>query len=282
LGCIARWFAAVAVALSIIAQPSAAAAGELNIAPADTRLPIEITADRADHWTEGTKDDSRDVWLLKGNCKVRQGPSTVQGDEAVVWVERVGDFGNPTYKVVAYMDSPHFFGRLYSIHAPSTKFDESTDSEPDAKPAVYQKALERIRSPGGIMRTQFTEFQTEQVPPPQFAAPVVGSRRVQVLPRSGLDFDARSLQNPAKPGELVHIATGGVQIRIDGLGRTVANVRIGETLDISADRVDASGAIPRRRHHLSRRRPHHLCPGDVLQRPRAHRHDSECRGDYAC
>jgi hypothetical protein len=225
------------LALSLIAGPSTAAAGEVNMAPADTRLPIEISADRADHWTEGTKDDSRDVWLLKGNCQIRQGQTTVQGNEAVIWVERVGDFGNPTYKLVAYMDSPHFFGRLYSIHAPATKIGETTDGEPDAKPAVYQKALERNRSPGGIMRTQYTEFPIEQVPPPQFAAPVVGTRRVQVVSRTGLPFNARSSQNPRNPNEQIHIIPDGVQIRIDGLGRTVANVRIGETLDISADRV---------------------------------------------
>jgi hypothetical protein len=60
---------------------------------------------------------------------------------------------------------------------------------------------------------------------------------VQVVSRSGRDFDARTLPNPGKPNELVHVVTEGVQIRIDGLGRTLGNLRVGETIDISADRV---------------------------------------------
>jgi hypothetical protein len=209
----------------------------MNISSADTRLPIDIISDQAHHWTEGTEKDAREVWLLTGNCQIRQGQTTVQGNEAVVWVERVGDFGNTTYNVIAYMDSPHFFGRLYSVHAPRSKIGNATNGEPEAKPAIYQKALERRRPPEGIERTQFTEFQPEQISPPQFVAPVAGARRVQVLSRSGLAFSARTLRSPRNPSELVHLITEGVQIRIDGLGREFAGMRIGETLDISADRV---------------------------------------------
>jgi lipopolysaccharide assembly outer membrane protein LptD (OstA) len=60
---------------------------------------------------------------------------------------------------------------------------------------------------------------------------------MQVHSRSGGRWQLQSFPNPKNPGESVGIITGGVLIRIDGLGRTVANVRIGETLDIEADRV---------------------------------------------
>jgi hypothetical protein len=127
---------------------------------------------------------------------------------------------------------------LYSDYAPEFQIRGPTAGEPEEKPQIYHKALERRMPPEGIERTQFTEFAPEVIPAPQFSAPAPGSRRIVVSPRSGVAPSFRSFQNPRNPSESVTLATGGVQIRIDGLGRQLPNgLRIGETLDISADRV---------------------------------------------
>jgi hypothetical protein len=250
------------MALLIYAVVGNIGRAEVSIAPGDTRQKIVIAADEASHWQDGSLKNPRDVWLLKGNCSITQGQATVRGDEAVVWVERQGDFGNPTYTVVAYVDgrvtigqsvpvnsretqNDHgasdktrpWYGRLYSDYSPEFPIRGKVTAEPDEKPPIYQKALERHMPPAGIQRTQFTEFQPEQIPPPQFSPPVVGTRRVIAESRSGMGFESNTFPNPNNANESVSIVTGGVRIRIDGLGRTVAGIRVGETLDIEADRV---------------------------------------------
>ncbi|MEX2140417.1 MAG: organic solvent tolerance protein OstA [Pirellulales bacterium] len=251
------------MALVICAVVGNVGRAEVSIAPDNTRQKIVISADVASHWQDGPRQKPRDVWLLKGNCSITQGLATVRGDEAVVWVERQGDFGNPTYTVIAYVNgrvvigqqpasmksaglqndlgasdtTKPWYGRLYSDFSPEFPIRSPVTAEPDAKPSIYRKAIERHAPPAGIERTQFTEFQPEQIPPPQFSAPVVGSRRVIFESRSGMGFESRGFQNPNNPDESVTIVSGGVRLRIDGLGRTVAGIRVGETLDIEADRV---------------------------------------------
>ncbi len=210
---------------------------------------------------------------MQGNVSIIQGNTRIRGDEALLWVERQGDFGNPTYTVIAFVDgsviidqqpaanAPNttngqaatpvnadaqitplpkttpWFGRLYSDHSPEVRAAKAT-GEPDPKPPVYARAVERRTPPEGIQRTQFAESRPESIAVPQFAAPVVGARRVQVFPRSGVSIQARYFQNPRNPNEQVAVVTNGVQIRIDGLGIPLpTGDLVGQTLDISADRV---------------------------------------------
>jgi hypothetical protein len=115
---------------------------------------------------------------------------------------------------------------------------KKTTGEPDPKPAVYARAIERRTPPAGIQRTQFAESQPESIVVPQFAAPVAGSRRVQAFPRSGVPIQATYFQNPRNPSEQIAVVTGGVQIRIDGLSVPLpTGDLVGQTIDISADRV---------------------------------------------
>jgi hypothetical protein len=238
---------------------------EVNFDSGNTRERIAIRANEATRWQEGEGQSAGEVWLLKGNCSVVQGQTVLRGDEAVVWVERQGDFGNPTYTATVYVegqvtiaqggsappvgnvqpsafvgarrDAPPWYGRLYSDQSPDFTAGQTAKGEPNSKPAIYERARTRRSPPIGIERTQYIESPAESVPPPQFAAPAPGTRRVVLEPRLGGGTSLATLKNPQNPQEMVYLVTGGVRIRIDGLGQAVSGVRVGDVLDIEADRV---------------------------------------------
>jgi hypothetical protein len=265
------------VALLAWSIPFSTARGEVQIAATDTRQKIVVTADEASTWKEGDAKNPVEIWLLKGNCAIAQGAAVVRGQEAVLWVERQGELGNPTHTVIAYVDgqvlieqhtevagganpstpsraqaitgeasrtgaqpkpAPPWYGRLYCDYPPEFEIKAVSKTDPGSKPSIYHRALERRLPPEGIQRTQFAEFQPEAIATPPASVALAGARNVQVFPRSAVPLQARYFQNPNNPNESVAVISGGVQFRIDGFGRQLASgIRIGETLDIVADRV---------------------------------------------
>lgn len=132
-----------------------------------------------------------------------------------------------------------WFGRLYSDRAVEFQVRQIL-GEPPVKPALYQAAVERRSPPRteGIQRTQFSEFAPERIAPPQTSSPVVGSRRVQVFPRSGVPIQAQFKQNPANPSEWIATINTGVKMRVDSGGVSLGGFgTIGSTIDIEADRI---------------------------------------------
>ncbi|MDZ4821322.1 MAG: hypothetical protein SGJ20_20360, partial [Planctomycetota bacterium] len=83
-----------------MATSHTAHAAEIVTSTANVSEPIVVSAKQGSTWKQGVYD----VWLLEGDCSVRQGSLNVNGKECMLWVERQGDFGNPTHKVLVYVD----------------------------------------------------------------------------------------------------------------------------------------------------------------------------------
>jgi hypothetical protein len=231
-------------------ESQANAAG--SIAHVAARESVIAAADRANHWSEGATD----VWLLSGNCNITQGASSVRSRDAVVWVDRAADgathvtlyaegdiirdgrqqnnreavalagFAEP--RQAAANSAGATLVEFVSLGAPEVRAAR-VDSEPVAKPAIYQRGVDR-RFPADnntIRRTQFTSFDTPAAAPPVATAPA-GARRLRVFPRSTTPVRAR--WQPNGPNEWVAVINSGVIFIVDGLPEL-------GSIDIAADRI---------------------------------------------
>jgi hypothetical protein len=203
---------------------------------------IVVAADGGSHWTEGVYE----VYLLSGNCYINHGLTYARSRQAVLWVERGGEGGEPPHKVIAYLEGgveinyqaadakdkatggatlkdKTWFGRFYSalpVDVRPMKFEPP----PAVRPAVYDHALAAFSPPSagaqstgpqapGAQPAQFAE--PIQAPPP-IVAPPVGMSRIRVQPRSAVKSDGEVFSDPTR-NEWIVIMQQGVNIVVDGL-----------------------------------------------------------------
>ena len=205
-----------------------------------------VAADGGSHWVEGVYD----VYLLNGNCYINQGLTYARSQQAVIWIERGGKYGDPPHKVIAYLEGNveinlrpdagkatggttlkdrNWFGRFYSALPIDVRPIVFTPP-PQAKPDIYARAAAKmgigppvinavVASPakagaaGGANKAQFAE---PIAPPPAIVAPPTDMIRIRVQNRSHtqLEAEARQIENT---NQWVAIIKSGVNIVVDGL-----------------------------------------------------------------
>jgi hypothetical protein len=215
-------------------------AEEIELPPPNPQETILIDAGRGSRWTQGAYD----VWLLDGRCLIQQGATSARADQAVLWIERAGEFDGRRNRVIAYLEgnvrlenqaAPHrsriedrsWLGTFESI-GPLDIRVRYPEPEPQVKPPVYARAqarLEQNRDPA-IKLAQFAPLDGGV---PQFDPLPPGTRRLRVLPRSSASPDFIVYPNPAA-NEWVAVSSRGVTLIVDGLPE------VGQ-IDLSADRV---------------------------------------------
>ncbi|HEX4130508.1 MAG TPA: hypothetical protein VHZ24_10715 [Pirellulales bacterium] len=202
---------------------------------------ISISADSAQRWNQGNYE----VWVLRGNCALRQGPMTARSREAVFWILRTGEYAERQNLVIAYLegdvhidyqragfpyqlDDKTWFGELFNTATVDVRA-ASVTGEPKIKPPLFDRAAAR-RDPAtqhAIRRTQFQPFDAQATPP---IDPLpAGTRRLRAYPRNNVQVQAQWFPNPAT-NEWIAVITSGVNLIIDGVGGT-------GTIDILADRL---------------------------------------------
>ena len=97
------------VLTTLIASPGQAA--EIDLPAPDVRSPIRVSADRA----ERSRSGGFDVWVLSGDCLIRQGQRAAQADEAVIWVPFEATEPDTPKTVVVYLE-----GNVRVVHLPRT------------------------------------------------------------------------------------------------------------------------------------------------------------------
>jgi hypothetical protein len=163
--------------LSIFLFTAAPAAAQVDLPQLNAADPISISAQAGNQWQLGVYD----VWVLRGNCVIRQGNGSAQSRDAVVWIERAEPTERRQSKVIAYLEgdvkvlldrgpgAPRledqtWLGRFFSsatvqVHAATTA------GKPDTLPPIYWRGMEQ-RKPESAGNTQ-----PNRVQPAQFTTP---------------------------------------------------------------------------------------------------------------
>lgn len=233
IGC---WIIAATAALGPLP-----ALAQVELPPPDSDEPIVVSAEAANHWRQG----SYEVWVLRGNCRIRQGSGSARSNEAALWIDYAPAAGAQRSKIIAYLEgdvqiepdpqgSParltdqRWFGRFYTsggiqVHAAQVA------GEPAVKPAVYQRGLQRRSPPSAdaVRRAQFTN--SAAVGPNAAESMPAGTRRVRVFTRSEAPVQAKSGYDP-QSNQWIAWIDGGVNLIVDGLPRF-------GSIDVSADRL---------------------------------------------
>ena len=238
-------------------------AAEVELPEPNRDRPITITAEAANHWTQGVYE----VWILRGRCRIVQGSTSAAGDEAVLWIDHADVSGQRESKVIAYLEGnvsidqepagdktrltdQTWLGRFFTgldvqIHA------SQVAGQPNVRPAIYLRAAERRDPvPAGIVRR--TQFTTDLGAAPGSVAaggdasgaspsgvasfgPAAadslppGMRRVEVHPRYNTPVQARWDPVP-NTNQWVGVIDGGVMMNI------YESSQYG-VIDVSADRL---------------------------------------------
>ncbi len=79
---------------------TAPAAADVQLPEFNAAEPIAVTAQAANRWQLGAYE----VWLLRGDCTIRQGQGYARGREAVLWIDRAEASERRPDKVIAYLE----------------------------------------------------------------------------------------------------------------------------------------------------------------------------------
>jgi len=82
--------------VGVLSQASA----QVELPQPDLAEPIVVSAEVGSQWQQGAYE----VWVLRGNCRIRQGTDTAASQEAVVWVDRTGTVERGRAKLIAYLE----------------------------------------------------------------------------------------------------------------------------------------------------------------------------------
>ena len=135
-----------------LASPAAA---EVQLPGGDGVAPIAVNAQWGNRWQAG----SREVWVLGGNCEIRQGQAYARCREAVLWIERTEPTDPRPNTVTVYLEGDvevrsagssgkarlidhTWYGEFQSTAGVGVQA-AATYGKPDALPPVYWRAAQR-------------------------------------------------------------------------------------------------------------------------------------------
>ncbi|MCE5302652.1 MAG: hypothetical protein LLF97_06020 [Planctomycetaceae bacterium] len=192
--------------------------------------PITITAQAGNQWEVG----SYEVWVLRGDCVIRQGQGLARCREAVLWIDRTGDMTPRQQKVIAYLE-----GDVKLSWAPSTAGPELTDQtwfgrfwsgagvnvraemlagKPNEMPPIYGRGMARRNPAAGADGWQGRVTPSQFVGPTTGGGPTAGSTAAPTA--SGpLPATRPGVMTPVpapipQPGEAGAVTSGARRIRV--------------------------------------------------------------------
>ena len=236
------WWRSCAYAVVVFLLFADRSNAEIQFAQSDPRAPLTISADRAERIPQGPAD----IWVLDGNCVVRQGNVVTRSRQGVVWVEK--QVGTAAYRVTAYLETDvaverqiakpglalpnvqklsdrRWLGNFTALAAPQMNIRSVVVNAAHDSDLMRRAYRSRHGTPANEIRpTQFTESVPLGTP-----AGATGTRRIRAFPRSDVRIQAEWFQKDNSE-EWVAVVTNGVQIIIEG----VADLGV---IDISTDRL---------------------------------------------
>ncbi len=226
--------------------------GESESRDSIEREAISVSATFAQSWQQ----DRETVHLLRGQCQIVQGSTTIHSERMVIWRRaessqamarervtvyleegvRIDEPGNTLTERTLVLDLVTDAGVTLNAGRPIT--GQSGTHDPTYKRAVARRGAVRK---GTVRQAQY--LPTEADPEPelrsvQLKPPAGGIRRVRVFPRSGGQFfiESKRSENTTPPEQVVFI-NGGVTVLIDSEGAQPGRPSSLGTVDLSADRI---------------------------------------------
>ena len=232
----------------LVLAATAQADAQIRLPESALAAPIAVSADLGATWTEGVYE----VWVLRGNCRVRQGTDVAAAREAVLWIDRTQSIEKGRAKVIAYLEGGvtidfnhnqsrtqltdnEWLGRFYT-DADVTVHAAQTTPPPEPMPAVYEHAMAR-RGEAAAGRVRPAQFELPETVPPPTAENLgpSGMRQIRIYSRSSVKANLEWRHDPATQ-QWIGIVTSGVNIIVEGLGPVGPVGDVG-TIDVSTDRL---------------------------------------------
>jgi lipopolysaccharide export system protein LptA len=187
---------------------------------------IRISADISHQWRAA---DGSMVSVMRGNCRVEQGETTIVGRQMVVWQSKV----NNRDRVELYLEDDIRISRPGSTRSSSRQYVDlwsqsgvtykarwpSEHSEPVVDPLLGRATAHRKESSQTLIR----QAQLLELPPPGFNyssfrqedgnTPV---RRIRMYSRTGQSFSVKwERSTQTTPAEQIAIVAGGIKLNVD-------------------------------------------------------------------
>jgi len=196
---------------------AATAAAQVQLPERNRTDAVQITAQAGNRWQVGAYD----VWILQGNCAIRQGATTARCGEAVLWIDRAEAAEMRPNKVIAYLEgnvdiawdakpgAPRltdrtWFGRFFTTAEVDVRAG-TTAGRPDVLPAIYWRGMDRrnpeVNDEGRRARVQPAQFTSPVSPAP---APAVHGAGTYTLP-PGTPVPSGATLPESRPGQAVPI-----------------------------------------------------------------------------
>lgn len=220
---------------------------------------VSISATFAHTWQQ----DGATVHLLRGQCQILQGETTIRAERAVIW-RREDAAGTPgRERITVYLeegvrvDEPGstlsertLLLNLRTESGTTLKATRPVSNEPATHDPTYLRAVERRGQTkrGGLRRAQYQPGEsdppaqeTSELRSVQLTPPAGGLRRVRIFSRTGgrWSFESFSTKDTT-PAEQVVIFKGGINVLVDGVGEEAGTKTEREpvgTIDLSADMI---------------------------------------------
>lgn len=227
------------MALAALLTAASSAQAQVELPEINNGAPVAVAAESGNHWIEG----SYEVWVLRGNCRVRQGDVEARGQEAVLWITQVDTDKLIPRKVIAYLEGnvvvemprdgsrvrladTQWLGRFTTrrgveVHA------GVVGGEPKPMPSIHSRATAERDPQSSAIRP--TQYAAPLMAGPAAPAPPPGARRVRALPRGDTIPDAQWFPDPAS-NQWIAVIDSGVTLIVDGL-------REYGSIDVSTDRL---------------------------------------------
>ncbi len=232
----------------LVAWTAGPASAEVELPSPDPNDPIVVTADAASRWKQG----AHEVWVLRGGCRIAQGPDSARSRTAVLWIDRPGPRERRQSKVIAYLEdgvtierngdgSPTrltdrtWLGRLYTAASVEVRVPQVA-GQPEQEPAIYQRGMARRQQEldTAVRRAQHTEPIPEEVSPGEPVA--AGTRRISVYARSDVPFQFQ-WKHDEQTNQWIALIDQGVNLIVEGLsGVGVEPIEL-SSIDVSTDRL---------------------------------------------
>lgn len=222
-------------------------AAEIQFPTSDPSRPITVSAQDARHWQEGNQE----VWILKGDCTIKQGMTVAHAKDAVLWIDYARPFRLVPHKVTVYLEKdvhvtwldtqggptriegPTWLGQLFTTSRLELP-EDGTKSPPPVAPAIYHRGRDAQPSekdfapPPQEVPIQQIQFETGEPLVPTVAAPQP-QKRIRILQRYSTGYNVSYSEEQAN-GEAIAMIDSGVNLIVDGLNEL-------ETVSLLADRV---------------------------------------------